>query len=328
MTFFTVDEFAEAAQIVGRHMTPTPQFAWPLLAEELGVEVWLKHENCTPTGAFKVRGGLVYVDRMVRERPTVRGIVSATRGNHGQSLAFAGRAAGVPVTIVVPHGNSPDKNAAMRGFGAELIEHGIDFQAAREHSVRVAEERGLEAVPSFHRDLCMGVATYAHELFTAAGSLDVVYVPVGMGSGIVGLMTIRDLLGLDTEIVGVVAEGAPATALSYAAGAPVSTETAVTLIDGVATRVPDPLAIELIVAGAARIVQISDDQCVEAMRLIMRCTHHLVEPSGAAALAGMIADQASDPQRMAGRRVGAILSGGNVDAPVLAEILAGRTPAP
>jgi threonine dehydratase len=309
-------------------MSPTPQFAWPLLADAVGAEVWLKHENCTPTGAFKVRGGLVYVDRMVRERPGVRGIVSATRGNHGQSLAFAGRAAGVPVTIVAPFGNSPDKNAAMRGFGAELIEHGVDFQAAREHSVVVAEERGLEAVPSFHRDLCMGVATYAHELFTAAGHLDVVYVPVGMGSGIVGLMTIRDLLGLDTEIVGVVSENAPATALSYAAGKPVSTETANTLIDGVATRVPDPTAIDLIVSGAARIVEISDQQCADAVRLIMRCTHHLVEPSGAAALAGLIADQSAISSGSSGKRLGAILSGGNIDAPVLAEILAGRTPSP
>jgi threonine dehydratase len=328
MSFFTLDEFTQAAEVVSRHMTPTPQFVWPLLGAELGAEVWLKHENCTPTGAFKVRGGLVYVDRMVRERPDVRGIVSATRGNHGQSLAFAGRAAGVPVTIVAPFGNSPDKNAAMRAFGAELIEHGVDFQAAREHSVVLAEQRGLEAVPSFHRDLCMGVATYAHELFTAAGPLDIVYVPVGMGSGICGLMTIRDLLGLDTEIVGVVAEGAPATALSFAAGEPVSTETAVTLIDGVATRVPDPVAIDLIVRGAARVVQISDDQCADAVRLIMRCTHHLVEPSGAAALAGLIADQRDGPDRVAGRRLGAILSGGNIDAPVLSEILAGRTPAP
>ena len=328
MTYFTLDEFVQAAGVVSRHMTPTPQFAWPLLGAELGAEVWLKHENCTPTGAFKVRGGLVYMDRLVRERPEVRGIVSATRGNHGQSLAFAGRAAGVAVTIVAPHGNSPDKNAAMRAFGAELIEHGVDFQAAREHSVVLAEQRGLEAVPSFHRDLCLGVSTYAHELFNAAGPLDVVYVPVGMGSGIVGLMTIRDLLGLDTEIVGVVAEGAPATALSFAAGVPVSTDTAVTLIDGVATRVPDPVAIELIVRGAARIVQISDQQCVDAMRLIMRCAHHLVEPSGAAALAGLIADQQAVGGDISGRRLGAIVSGGNVDAPVLAEILAGRTPAP
>jgi threonine dehydratase len=327
MTFFTVDEFAEAAQIVGRHMAPTPQFAWPLLGAELGGEVWLKHENCTPTGAFKVRGGLVYMDRLVRERPHVRGVVAATRGNHGQSIAFAGRAAGVPVTIVVPHGNSLDKNAAMRGFGAELIEHGHDFQAAREHSVELAEMRGLEAVPSFDSDLCRGVATYAQELFSAAGQLDAVYVPVGLGSGICGLITIRDLLGLSTEIIGVVSERAPATALSFAAGVAVSTETAATFIDGVATRVPDPTAIEVIVGGAARIVQISDDECADAVRLLMRCTHHLVEPSGAAALAGLIADQRDRPN-VAGRRLGAIVTGGNMDASILIEILAGRTPAP
>ena len=327
MTFFSSDEFTEASQVVSRHMAPTPQFAWPLLGEAVGAEVWLKHENCTPTGAFKVRGGLVYIDRLVRERPTVNGVVCATRGNHGQSVAFAGRAAGVSVTIVVPHGNSPDKNAAMRGFGAELIEHGVDFQAALEHSVVLAEERGLEAVPSFDRDLCRGVATYAHELFSAAGQLDVVYVPIGLGSGICGLITIRDLLGLDTQIVGVVSELAPATALSFAAGSPVSTDTSATFIDGVATRVPDPTAIEIIVGGAARIVQISEDQCADAVRLLMRCTHHLVEPSGAAALAGLIVDQQNNGH-VASRRLGAIVSGGNMDASILAEILAGRTPTP
>ncbi|HEY4611243.1 MAG TPA: threonine dehydratase [Ilumatobacteraceae bacterium] len=328
MTYFTSDEFAEASAIVARHMAPTPQFVWPLLNESVGTEVWVKHENCTPTGAFKVRGGLVYIDRLVRERPEVQGVVSATRGNHGQSLAFAGRAAGLPITIVVPHGNSPDKNAAMRGFGAELIEHGVDFQAAREHLADVAAERGFEAVPSFHRDLCMGVATYAHELFSAAGELDVVYVPVGMGSGICGLMTIRDLLGLSTEIVGVVSDHAPATALSFDVGAPVSTDTVDTFIDGVATRVPDPVAIDLIVRGASRIVQISDDQCADALRLLLRCTHHLVEPSGAAALAGFIADRESRRDGVRAKRVGVIVSGGNIDARILSEILAGRTPAP
>ena len=328
MTFFSGDEFAEAKAVVGRHMLPTPQFRWPLLEAEIGAEIWVKHENCTPTGAFKVRGGLVYIDRLVRERPTVRGIVSATRGTHGQSLAFAGRTAGVAVTIVVPHGNSPDKNAAMRGFGAELIEHGDDFQASREYSMRLAEERGLEAVPAFHRDLCRGVSTYAHELFTSAGELDAVYVPVGMGSGICGVITMRDLLGLRTEVIGVVSELAPATALSFAAGQPISTETSATFIDGVATRVPDPAAIEIIVGGAARIVQITEDECAEAVRLMLRCTHHLVEPAGAAALAGLLADRAVEPVRVDGRRIGVIVSGGNMDAPMLAEILAGRTPSP
>jgi threonine dehydratase len=288
----------------------------------------VKHEDCTPTGAFKVRGGLVYMDRLLREKPHVRGVVCATRGNHGQSVAFAGKQAGVAVTIVVPHGNSPDKNAAMRGFGAELIEHGHDFQAAREHAAVLAAERGLEMVPSFHRDLSLGVATYAHELLTATGELDAVYVPVGLGSGICGLITIRDLLGLRTEIIGVCAELAPATALSFAAGTAVSTESAATFVDGVATRVPDPAAIDVIVRGAARIVQISEDACAEAVRLMMRCTHHLVEPSGAAALAGLITDQSADSGRIAGRRLAVIASGGNMDASILSEILAGRTPTP
>jgi threonine dehydratase len=325
--YFTLDEFAEATAVVRRHMAPTPQFAWPLLGRAVGAEVWVKHEDCTPTGAFKVRGGLVYVDRLVRERPHVKGVVCATRGNHGQSIAFAGRAVGLPVTIVAPHGNSPDKNAAMRGFGAELIEHGHDFQAAREFSVVLAAERGLEAVPSFHRDLCLGVATYAHELFTAAGELDAVYVPVGLGSGICGLITVRDLLGLRTEIIGVAAERAPATALSFAAGTAVSTDEAATFIDGIATRVPDPAAIEIIVRGAARVVQISEDACADSVRLMMGTTHHLVEPSGAAALAGLLVDQAVDASRVTGRRVAVIASGGNMDASILMEILAGRTPA-
>lgn len=323
MSYFTIDEFADAAAVVARHMSPTPQYTWPLLDAHVGAEVWVKHENCTATGAFKMRGGVVYVDRLVRQRPHVGGIVGATRGNHGQSLAFAGRAFGVPVKIVVPHGNSPDKNAAMAGFGAELIEHGHDFQAALEHSARLADEQGLEAVPSFHRDLCLGVATYAHELFTAGGDLDAVYVPVGLGSGICGLITIRDLLGLQTEIIGVVAERAPATALSFAAGRPVSTDAAATFIDGVATRVPHPEAIEIIVRGAARIVQISEDACAEAVRTLLRCTHHLVEPAGAAALAGLIVDGARDASQ---RRLGLIVTGGNMDSALLAEVLAGRTP--
>lgn len=317
-----MDEFGEAAVVVSCHMPPTPQFTWPLLDSYVGAEVWVKHENCTPTGAFKVRGGLVYVERLARRRPDVRGIVGATRGNHGQSLAFAGRAFGVPVTIVAPHGNSPDKNAAMSGFGAELIDYGHDFQAALEFSIKLAEDRGLEAVPSFHRDLCLGVATYAHELFGAAGELDAVYVPVGLGSGICGLITIRDLLGLRTEIIGVVAERAPATALSFAAGAPVSTDSAATFIDGVACRVPHPEAIEIILRGAARIVQISEDECAEAVRTLLRCTHHLVEPAGAAALAGLLADEV--PAR--GRRVGIVVTGGNMDAALLALIIGGTTP--
>jgi threonine dehydratase len=319
---FTLDDLRAASELVHRTVPPTPQYAWPLLGAALEAEVWVKHENHTPTGAFKVRGGLVYVDRLVRERPQAKGLISATRGNHGQSIALAGRRAGVPVTIVVPHGNSPDKNAAMRAFGAELIEHGRDFQAAREHAAALAEEHGLEMVPSFHTDLVLGVATYALEMFEAVADLDAVYVPVGMGSGICGLIAARDLLGLSTEIIGVVAANAPATALSFAAGHPVSTETADTFIDGVACRIPDATAIDMIVRGAARIVEASEESCAEAIRLLYATTHNLAEPAGAVATAGLMIER--DRQR--GRRVATILCGGNLDAHLLIEILAGRTP--
>jgi len=315
---FTSEDLAEAATVVYRSMQPTPQYAWPLLGQALGtpgspMPVWVKHENHTPTGAFKVRGGLVYMHRLRRDRPDVRGVVSATRGNHGQSLALAGARAGIEVTIVVPHGNSPDKNAAMRAFGAELVEHGDDYQAALEHSRRLATERDLEPVGPYHPELVVGVATYAKELFDAAGELDAVYVGIGMGSGICGLIGVRDLLGLRTEIVGVVAEQAPATALSFAAGHPVGTATADTIIDGVACRVPDPVAIDAIVGGASRIVQVSDQACIDAVGLLLATTHNLAEPAGAIALAGLVAER----ERMQGRRVGVILSGGNLDMGLL-----------
>jgi threonine dehydratase len=308
--------------VVRRHFPPTPQFAWPLLSADLGAEVWLKHENQTPTGAFKVRGGLVYADRLVRERPQVRGLVSATRGNHGQSLAYAGRAAGLRVVIVVPEGNSPDKNAAMVGFGAELVVHGRDYQESRERAMALADELGLEAVPPFHRDLVAGVATYARELFDAAGALDAVYVPVGMGSGICGLIEVRDLLGLPTEIVGVVSDQAPATALSFAAGEPVSTPSAPTFVDGVACRTPDPEAVATICRGAARVLAVPEDLTAEAMRLMIRTVHQLPEPAGAIALAGLM----SERDRVAGKRVGVVLSGGNCDTGLLAQVLSGTTP--
>jgi threonine dehydratase len=320
---FSGDELAWARELVGGFVPPTPQYRWPLLGEAVGAAVWVKHENHTPTGAFKVRGGIVYLERMRAERPEVAGIISATRGNHGQSLAFAGTAAGIAVTIVVPHGNSPDKNAAMRGFGAELVVHGHDFQAAREHAAVLGAERGLETVPSYHRDLALGVATYAAELFAGVGSLDTVYVPVGMGSGICGLIGVRDLLGLETEIVGVVSENAPATALSVGAGHVVTTETARTFVDGVATRVPDAEAVEVIRAGAARVVCVSEDEAAEAMRLHYRTTHNVPEPAGALALAGLC----KEGSRAAGRRVAVVQTGGNADAGLLLEVLAGRTPA-
>jgi threonine dehydratase len=321
---FTLEQLDATASLVNRYVPPTPQFAWPLLAQAVGATVWVKHENHTPTGAFKVRGGLVYAERYAREQPNPLGLISATRGNHGQSIAFAGRAFGLDVTIVAPVGNSPDKNAAMRAFGATLIEHGHDFQAAREHAIQLAESEGLLMVPSFHPDLVIGVATYAREFLVGAPQLDTVYVPVGLGSGICAHIAVRDLLGLTTEIVGVVAERAPATALSFAAGTAVSTDTADTFMDGVACRVPDPAAIEIIVKGAARIVTVSEDLCADAIRLMYATTHNIAEPAGGVALAGLLAEQ--EMQR--GKRVGVVLTGGNLDAPLLATLLAGRTPSP
>jgi threonine dehydratase len=321
---FSLEDLAWAAGVVGRHVPPTPQYVWPLLAGNVGAEVWVKHENHTPTGAFKVRGGLVYAERMRTSRPGVKGIVSATRGNHGQSLAFAGRASGTDVTIVVPEGNSPDKNAAMIGFGAELIVFGHDFQAAREHASVLGEQRGLETVPSYHPDLVLGVATYARELFDAAGELDAVYVPVGMATGICGVIGVRDLLGLRTEVIGVVAEQAPATARSVAAGHVVTTDTANTFIDGVACRVPDADAISVISAGAARVLTISEDDTAQAMRVLFTATHNVPEPAGALALAGLLAERSW----VAGKRVAVIQTGGNADTGLLLQVLAGNTPAP
>lgn len=315
-------ELDAATAIVRTLVPPTPQYSWPLLDELAGSEVIVKHENHTPVGAFKVRGGLVYMDRLVRERPDVEGVVSATRGNHGQSLAFAGRHAGRSVTIFVPHGNSVEKNAAMRALGAEVVEFGTDFQEARERSLEVAAERGLEPVPPFHRDLVLGVATYALELFEGAGHLDTVYVPVGMGSGINALIAVRDLLGLDTEIVGVVSQGAPSTLLSFERGEVVTTETAATFVDGVATRSPDAESIAGIVAGASRVISVSDDATADAMRSIFRATHNVAESAGAIAFAGLL----SESIERRGARSAFVLCGGNVDTAQFRDVLGGATP--
>jgi threonine dehydratase len=306
---FDLNELERAHRIVGTAMPPTPAHAWPLLAERLGTDVVVKHENHTPIGAFKVRGGLVYLERLKRERPDVPGIISATRGNHGQSLAFAAGRHGVPAVIYVPRGNSVEKNRAMRAFGAELVEHGEDFQAAREEAGRRAQFAGLHMVPSFHPDLVLGVATYALELFRATPDLDTLYVPIGQGSGICGCIMARDLLGLKTEIVGVQSTEAPSYALSFASGRLVTTETSNTRADGMATRIPDPEALALIRQGASRIVQVSDDEIAHAIRAYWTDTHNLAEGAGAAALAAALQEKA----RLAGKRVGLILSGGNID---------------
>jgi threonine dehydratase len=306
---FDLPALEDAARLVHAVFPPTPQFAWPLLAARSGAEVWVKHENHTPTGAFKVRGGLVFMDRLKRERPQVPGIISATRGNHGQSLAYAGARLGVMVTIVVPVGNSVEKNAAMRAQGARLVEHGADFDAAREEAMRLAAAEGLEFAPSFAPDLVRGVGTYALELLRAAPRLDAIYVPIGLGSGICGCIMARDLLGLPTEIIGVQSTGADSYARSFAAGRVVTTDRADTLADGMATRVPDPGALAIIARGAARIVTVTDDEVAAAIRAYWQDTHNLAEGAGAAPLAALLQER----DRMAGRRVATILCGGNID---------------
>jgi threonine dehydratase len=313
----------QAAAIVHAVMPPTPQYRWPLLEQAFaahagdGTAVWLKHENHTPVGAFKVRGGLVYLSRLMASGDRPAGLVSATRGNHGQSIAFAAARHAVPVLIVVPHGNSVEKNAAMRALGAELVEWGEDFQAAREHAATLAAARGWAMVPSFHDDLVAGVASYALELFEAAAGLDTVYVPIGLGSGACGLIAARDALGLSTQVVGVVSSAAPAYALSLARGEPVSAPVSTVLADGMACRTPELQALRILQRGLARVVQVSDEQVAAAMRRLHRSTHQLAEGAGAAALAAAWAERA----QLAGQRTGLILSGGNVDASTLAQVL-------
>ena len=315
----SLDEIESAAAIVLGAMPSTAQYAWPLLARRTGCETWVKHENHTPTGAFKVRGGLVFMDRLKRRSPDTGGVISATRGNHGQSIALAAARNGIAATIVVPHGNSIEKNAAMRAFGAELVEAGHDFDAAKEAAMKLAGERGLTMVPSFHRDLVAGVASYALELFRTAPPLDTVYVPIGLGSGICGTIAVRDALGLGTKVVGVVSTEAPAYALSFAAGSIVATNSADTMADGMAVRGPDAEALDVILKGAERIVQVSDTEIGAAMRAYYEDTHQLAEGAGAAALAALLQER----ERMAGKRVGLVLSGGNIDRPVYLRILAG-----
>ncbi len=319
---FSLADLEAASDLVHAHMPPTPQYAWPLLARRTGVEVWVKHENHTPIGAFKVRGGLVYMTELKRSGENPAGVITATRGNHGQSIARAASAVGLASTILVPHGNSVEKNAAMRAFGAELIEHGRDFDEAKDEAARLADERNLHYVPSFHPALVKGVATYALELLRGAGELDAVYVPIGMGSGICGLIAARDLLGLKTQIIGVVAENAPCIALSFEAGKPVPTNSARTFADGMACRVPNADALEMILRGAARIVRVSEDVIADAIRIYYEDTHNLVEGAGAAPLAALLQERGLQQ----GRRVGLILSGGNIDRSVFAAILSGKTP--
>ncbi len=319
---FTLSELEAAAEVVSRHMPPTPQHHWPLLSHRAGCEVFVKHENHSPIGAFKVRGGIVYMDALSRAQAKIDGVITATRGNHGQSVARAATAVGLKSVILVPHGNAQEKNRAMRAFGAELIEYGVDFDEAKDEAFRLAEVRNLHIVPPFDPLLVRGVATAGREMLTALPDLDTVYVPIGMGSGACGMIMARDLIGARTEVVGVVAANAPCVALSLAAGKPVGTNTAATFADGMACRVPDPTALELMARGAARIVTVSEDEIAEAMRAYYEDTHNLAEGAGAAAFAALMQERG----KMAGKRVGVVLSGGNVDRKVFSEVLAGRTP--
>jgi threonine dehydratase len=313
----SLDELERAAAVVHRTLAPTPQYAWPLLAEHLGTQVWVKHENHTPLGAFKVRGGLVYFDALGNSPGKPAGVISATRGNHGQSVAFAAARTGMRATIVVPHGNSREKNAAMRSLGATLIEHGEDFQAAREHAKRLAQEQGMHMVPSFHPRLVHGVASYALELMQAVPDLQTIYVPIGLGSGICGMIAAREALGRNAEIVGVVSSAAPAYALSFNARRPVEHAATNVLSDGMACRAPERDALDILWRHAARIVEVSEQDIAHAMRLLFTCTHNVAEGAGAAALAAALAER----DRNRGRKVAVVVSGGNVDRDVFAQVL-------
>lgn len=314
-------ELDAAAAIVYRAMPPTPQYCWPLLDKALGAEAWVKHENHTPLGAFKVRGGLVYMDALTRREPQLRGVLAATRGNHGQSVAFAARRHGLAAKIFVPFGNSIEKNAAMRSLGAELIEYGADFQETREHAIEVSAAEGLHMVPSWHPDLVAGVASGWLELLRAQPDLDVVFVPIGQGSGICGAIAARQALGLKTKIIGVVSSQAPAYQLSFRAGRSIAAPVTTLIADGLACRQPDEASLGAILAFADDVVAVSDDEVAQAMRLYYVATHNLAEGAGAGALAAAL--QLRGSARVLGRKIGLPLTGGNVDAARFAGILQG-----
>jgi len=309
-------ELESAARVVYAHMPPTPQYRWPLLSARLGADVWLKHENHTPVGAFKLRGGLVYFAQLGK----VRGVIAATRGNHGQSVAYCAREYGMPATIVVPHGNSVEKSAAMRALGARLVEHGHDFQAAYEHALELARDEELHMVPSFHPLLVAGVASASVELLRAVPDLETLYVPIGLGSGICAAIAARNALGLRTEIVGVVSSLARAYAASFAERRPVEMPVTTRIADGMAVRKPNAQALDIMLREVARVVEVSDEEVAQAIGAIFECTHNVAEGAGAAGVAAM----AKERSRIAGRKVAAILSGGNIDRDMLADVLTRR----
>jgi threonine dehydratase len=314
-------ELDSAAAVVYRAMRPTAQQRWPLLDARCGAEVWVKHENHTPVGAFKVRGGLVYLDDLSRAAQAIGGIVAATRGNHGQSVAFAAARYGLPVVVVVPFGNSESKNRAMKALGAELIERGNDFQDAFDVARAIADERGWHFMPSFHPLLVRGVASWALEFMRAVPDLHTLYVPVGLGSGICGAISVRDRLNLRTRIVGVVSAGAPAYARSIEAGRLVSHEVTTRIADGLACRTPVAEALEIISKGAERVVEVTDEDVQAAMRAIYDDTHNVAEGAAAAALAAVLQER----ELIAGQRIGIVLTGANVDAPLFARALTSPT---
>jgi threonine dehydratase len=314
----SLDRIHEAQSVLSGFMQPTPQHSWPLLNKRLGTEAWVKHENHTAVGAFKMRGALVYVTWLRESQPEMRGVIAATRGNHGQGVAMAARLMGVPAVIVVPHGNSLEKNRAMKAQGAELVEHGRDFQEALEFARGLAVKRGLEMVDSFHERLVMGTATYALEFLEAAPALARVYVPIGLGSSICGMCAARNALGLETEVVGVVSAQSPSYALSFAQRKVVEAPAQTRIADGLACRKPNEKAMEAIWENVARIVEVSDDAIEEAMRIYYEDTHNVAEGAGAAALAGALKESHTPEER-----IGVVLTGGNVDRDVYSAVLAG-----
>ena len=315
----TLDEVRAAAEIIYRLMPPTPQYRWPLLCERLGTDVWVKHENHTPIGAFKARTAIVYAEKLLQREPGTRGLIAATRGNHGQSVALAAQRKNLPCIIVVPRGNSVEKNAAMRAQGAQLIEQGEDFQSALEHAVKLSAELGYHLVPPYHRDIVLGIATYWLELFTALPQLDVVYVPVGMGSGICSASAVRNALGLRTKLIGVVSDLAPMYALSFDAKKIVESPALTALADGLACRKGNEEALHVMLQNVEHIVRVTDDEVAGAMLALFTDTHNVIEGAGAASLAAAL----KETPALKGKRVALIATGGNVDHDVFARVLAG-----
>ncbi len=317
----SLSDIEAAAQVVYRVMPATPQYRWALASERLGTACWFKHENHSPVGAFKIRGGLAFFDSLRARDALPSAVISATRGNHGQSVAWSARLHGVPCTIVVPHGNSVEKNAAMRALGAELVEHGDDFQASREHALALAREQGAMMVPSFGAELVRGVATGWLEFFRAVPAMDLAYVPIGLGSGICAAIAAKRALGHKARIVGVVSRHATTYADSMAAAKVVPAPVSTVLADGMACRVAEQDALDILRTDVDHLVQVDDAEIANAMRAIFADTHNVAEGAGAAAYAAALQERAQNR----GLVVGTVLSGGNVDSVVLARVLSGAS---